>query len=270
MKLNDYPSIISLREDQWQRERETDAALAVQLYIEHGLLAKICDWVRELHCMFFLQAYPTTEKDEEQVRSIHQLNVATNQYRNAVVLKMKYVPPTTWYGMIRERETICPYVPIWIISLEMRRSISHGQMRVKLALLLQRAFRYLYREKCCGYCPTILCELFFHFSSYSFFSSFVMPPMHWLVISPTTAPTHFRSSSTDDAGHRIWIRSLDCRRDAFEIRRPIPSFNRRTNRSSNWPNWRRRNWMNPAVMGSAFGAKCPTVNVNGNCCTVLP
>lgn len=34
-------------------------------------------------------------------------------------------------------------------------------MRVKLALLLQRAFRYLYREKCCGYCPTILCELCF-------------------------------------------------------------------------------------------------------------
>ena len=43
----------------------------------------------------------------------------------------------------------------------MRRSISHGQTRVKLALLLQRAFRYSYREKCCGYCPTILCKLFF-------------------------------------------------------------------------------------------------------------
>ena len=61
----------------------------------------------------------------------------------------------------REREIICPCVPIWIISLEMRRSISHGQARVKLALLLQRAFRYSYREKCCGYCSTIHCELFF-------------------------------------------------------------------------------------------------------------
>ena len=66
--------------------------------------------------------------------------------------------PVMWND---KREIICPCVPIWIISLEMRRSISHGQARVKLALLLQRAFRYSDREKCCGYCSTILCELFF-------------------------------------------------------------------------------------------------------------
>jgi hypothetical protein len=31
----------------------------------------------------------------------------------------------------------------------------------KLNLLLQRSFRYSYRQRCCGCCPTILCELLF-------------------------------------------------------------------------------------------------------------
>ncbi len=31
----------------------------------------------------------------------------------------------------------------------------------KLNLLLQRSLRYSYRQRCCGCCPTILCELLF-------------------------------------------------------------------------------------------------------------
>ena len=31
----------------------------------------------------------------------------------------------------------------------------------KLNLLLQRSWRYSYRQRCCQCCPTILCELFF-------------------------------------------------------------------------------------------------------------
>jgi hypothetical protein len=31
----------------------------------------------------------------------------------------------------------------------------------KLTLLLQRSLRYSYRQRCCGCCPTILCELLF-------------------------------------------------------------------------------------------------------------
>ena len=31
----------------------------------------------------------------------------------------------------------------------------------KVQLLLQRSFRYSYRQRCCGCCPTILCELLF-------------------------------------------------------------------------------------------------------------
>ena len=33
----------------------------------------------------------------------------------------------------------------------------------KLNLLLQRSLRYSYRQRCCGCCPTILCELLFPF-----------------------------------------------------------------------------------------------------------
>jgi hypothetical protein len=33
----------------------------------------------------------------------------------------------------------------------------------KLQLLLQRSVRYSYRQRCCGCCPTILCELLFPF-----------------------------------------------------------------------------------------------------------
>ena len=32
---------------------------------------------------------------------------------------------------------------------------------VNLNLLLQRSLRYSYRQRCCGCCPTILCELLF-------------------------------------------------------------------------------------------------------------
>lgn len=33
----------------------------------------------------------------------------------------------------------------------------------KINLLLQRSVRYSYRQRCCGCCPTILCELLFPF-----------------------------------------------------------------------------------------------------------
>ena len=194
-------------------ERETDAALAIQLYIEHGLLAERCDWVRELHCMLFLQAYPTTEKDEEQVRSIHQLNVETNQYRNAVVLEMKYVPPTTWCGMIRGRERLS--VHVFPFESFLTKCVARSATdRREWNWLCSYNERFVIRigRSVADTARRFSVNFSFHFSSYSFFSSFVMPPMHWLVISPTTAPTHFRSSSTDDAAHRIWIRSLDRRR----------------------------------------------------------
>jgi hypothetical protein len=79
------------------------------------------------------------------MRWVSNQNQIHNQEGNSMNITNEY--PTLEPGSHRKQLSKAEYSPI-------------GSSR-KLNLLLQRSLRYSYRQRCCGCCPTILCELLF-------------------------------------------------------------------------------------------------------------